>query len=583
MFFHYFKKYRTYYLIGIFSLVVVDSLEVVPPLLLKSVIDAVTERFAKPEFLLKIIAAYMGVALVQAFMRYLWRQYIIRTSMFASDDMRNELFTHITTLSPGFFRKRRVGDLVSLATNDIEAMRFALGPGALILVDALFYFLTIPPMMIYLSPKLAVIAFLPMLVLPYFTKKMEEIIEREYTIVQEKFSSITAHCQEALSGVRLVKGSALEQFKERELAALGRDYIDANVRSAKTQAFVNSGFEFFVTASTSLIFLLGGAQVIGERITLGVFVAFHKYIQKMSWPMEAFGLAVNIFQKSVASQKRVDEALTEKPELVSGPYAVQFEAVPALEVRNLSFTYPGSRNPSINSVSLLLEPGKRVGLAGRVGSGKSSLLHCLARRENVPKGTVFLGGLDLTDLPLETVRSTIGIVTQDTFLFSRTVEDNILYGSRWYNEKNRVIRRAMAERFAAAAHVDHDIARLANGYETRLGERGTNISGGQRQRVSIARALAAEPKILLLDDCLSAVDAETERALIASLKTATSGMSVFIVSHRLSSFDDLDAVLVIEDGRIVEKGTPKELRERSQQFAALTQELAKARELELLK
>lgn len=584
VFLHYFKKYRSYYLIGIISLVIVDSLEVVPPLLLKTVIDGVSDKSVTMDLLAKVVAAYMAVALVQAFMRYLWRQYIIRTSMFASHDMRSELFTHISTLSPGFFRKRRVGDLVSLSTNDIEAMRFALGPGALILVDASFYFLTIPPMMYYLSPKLTLIAFIPMLAVPFFVRKMEEIIEREYTVVQEKFSALTSHCQEALSGVRLVKGSALERFKEREFSGLGDHYIEANVKAAKTQALVSSGFEVFVTLSTVAIFLVGGAYVIGEKITLGVFVAFHKYIQKMSWPMEAFGLAVNIFQRSIASQKRVDEVLQEKAQLVSGPLNItSFPKVPTLSVRNLHFAFPNTTQPALNGISFDLEPGKRLGLAGRVGSGKSALLHCISRRESVGRGNIFLNDIDIVDLPLETVRATVGVVTQDTFLFSRSVEDNILYGSSWFHEKDKVGRRAMAERFARAAQVHEDIMRLPDAYETRLGERGVNISGGQRQRISIARALALDPKILLLDDCLSAVDSETERALIQSLKTATREMSVLIVSHRLSSFDDLDAVMMLHEGRILEQGAPSEMREKSNWYRSLSKEASKAKEMELLK
>ncbi len=584
VFFHYFGKYRKYYMVGIGSLVVVDSLEVVPPFLLKLVIDRLTSGQATASYLAQIVTIYLGVALVQAFMRYLWRHYIIRTSMFASNDMRNELFVHLSTLSPGFFRKRRVGDLVSLSTNDIEAMRFALGPGALILVDASFYFLTIPPMMFYLSPQLTAVAMLPLIAVPFLTRKMERVVEAQFRVVQERFSLLASHAQEALGGIRVIKGGALETLKEREFDRHGKSYIEANVAAARTQALFHVWLETFVVLATTLVFLVGGAFVIGEKITLGMFVAFHKYIQKLSWPMEAFGMAVNIFQRSVASQKRVDEVLNTEPEIVNGQAPAPADRhIPTLEVRGLSFSYPDSQRPAVDHVTFTVQPGRRVGLAGKVGAGKSSLLHCLARREAIPRGTVFLGGIDVVELPLEYVRSVVGLVPQEGFLFSRSVEDNILYGSRWFLETDRPARRAAAEKFARIAQVHDDVLRLSDGYDTRLGERGTNVSGGQRQRLSIARALAADPQILLMDDCLSAVDSETEHRLVASISEATKGISVVIASHRLSSFDNLDWILVLREGSVVEQGTPADLKSGSEVFSALYRQSEASKEMELLK
>ncbi|NUM88638.1 MAG: ABC transporter ATP-binding protein [Bdellovibrionales bacterium] len=560
VFFHYFRKYRKYYLVGITSLVIVDSLEVVPPYLLKLVIDRLTAGQATAAYLAQIVGIYMAVALVQACMRYLWRHYIIRTSMFASNDMRSELFVHLSTLAPGFFRKRRVGDLVSLSTNDIEAMRFALGPGALILVDASFYFLTIPPMMFFLSPKLTVVAMLPLIAVPFLTRKMEHVVEEQFRVVQDRFSLLASHAQEALGGIRVIKGGALEPLKEREFDRLGKSYIEANVAAAKTQALFYVWLEAFVVLATKLVFLVGGAYVIGERISIGVFVAFHKYIQKLSWPMEAFGMAVNIFQRSIASQKRVDEVLRVRPEIVGGTAAAPAgRHIPALEVRGLSFSYPDAQRPAVDGVSFAVRPGQRVGMAGKVGSGKSSLLHCLARREAIPRGTVFLGGIDVLDIPPEYVRSVVGLVPQEGFLFSRSVEDNILYGSRWFQETDKPARRAAAEKYARIAQVHDDVLRLTDGYETRLGERGTNVSGGQRQRLSIARALAAEPQILLMDDCLSAVDTHTESQILGYLEKALADKTAVIITHRIYSMLQFDKIIVLDNHRIAETGTHDEL------------------------
>ncbi len=543
---------------------IVDGLEALPPLLLLKAVDGITEMPYGDELktlLLKIAAAYMLIAILQGFMRYLWRRYIIRTSMFASNDMRNELFIHLSSMAPGFFKKRRVGELVSLSTNDLEAVRFALGPGALVLFDALFYFLAIPPIMIWLSPKLTLIAFIPLFFVPWFVRKMESRIQKHFHDVQESFSTLAAHCQEALGGVRVIKGCSLEAIKGKEFAHLSDAYVAANMRSVRTQATLTTVLEAIVSSSTILLFLVAGSYVIGEKISLGVFVAFQKYIQKMSWPMEAFGMAANIFQRSIASQKRVDEVLNEKSPIVDpeNPKKIAKESVPALEVRNLSFQYPGAPKPSLENISFTLPPGKRLGLAGGVGSGKSTLLACLARMEPVPRGTIFFDGIDVLDLPLTEVRRRIAFVPQESFLFSRSIEENVLYGSSDLDSAPAETKRTRTKEATRLASVDADVERLSGNYNTMLGERGVNLSGGQRQRLSIARAIARQPQILLLDDCMSAIDAETERSLVGGLVEASSGISLILASHRSSSFAHMDWLILLENGRISEQGKAAEL------------------------
>lgn len=570
----YFRKYRGYYLIGITSLVIVDGLEAVPPLLLLAAVDGITELPFGPELqalMLKLAGAYMGVAVAQGGMRYLWRRYIIRTSMFASNDMRDQLFTHLSTMAPGFFKKKRVGDLVSLSTNDIEAVRFALGPGALVLFDALFYFVAIPPIMLWISPKLTLIAFIPLCIVPFFVRKMESRIQKHFREVQDSFSTLASHCQEALGGLRVIKGSSLEPLKNAEFARLSSDYVSANLRSVRTQATLTTGLEAIVSTSTSLLFLVAGSHVIGEKISIGVFVAFQKYIQKMSWPMEAFGMAANIFQRSIASQKRVDQVLLEKSGILDPdrPAKLATEGVPAIEVRNLSFRYPGTARLALDNISFKIAAGARVGIAGGVGSGKSTLLACLARMEPVPKGTIFFDGVDVLDLPLTEVRRRIAFVPQESFLFSRTVEENVLYGSPESDGADADSKRAWAKRAAELASVDADIGRLPLGYQTKLGERGVNLSGGQRQRLTIARAIARKPQILLLDDCMSAIDAETERRLVGGILEASSGISMMLASHRTSSFGHMDWLLLMDEGRIAAQGPAGELARTSEAFAEL--------------
>jgi ATP-binding cassette subfamily B multidrug efflux pump len=559
--FRYFlRKYWRYYAVGIAALVIVDALEAIPPLLLKSAVDALTEPTAGlRRLLLELVALYLAISVVQGGMRYLWRRYIVRTSMMASHDMRVELFGHLTELPPSFFQKRRVGDLVSLSTNDIEAVRFALGPGALTIFDACFYFLIIPPIMFWISPKLTLIAFVPLLVVPFFVRKMEAQIQARFRVVQDRFSHLAASCQEALAGVRIVKGSALESFKEREVERLGQSYVEANMQAAVTQATLSTGLETILSVATTLLFLVGGSYVIGEKISLGVFVAFQRYVQKLQWPMEAFGLAANIFQRSVASQGRVDEVLNEAPPSAPARGATLPAHVPSIEINNLTFTYPGSPSPALREVSLKIPPGNRVGIAGGIGSGKSTLLQCLARSVTAPAGSVRFDGIDIARISLPETRHRIAFVPQESFLFSRTVEENILYGSAYLELADIPLRRERAREAARLASVDDDALRLPLGYETMLGERGTNVSGGQRQRLTIARAIARKPQVLLLDDCMSAIDAETEAKLVEGVLQASEGITLVIASHRISSFRRLDWLVLLENGRVTAQGKPEDL------------------------
>jgi ATP-binding cassette subfamily B multidrug efflux pump len=582
----FFAKYRKYYVYGILALVVVDGLEVLPPLLLKVAVDGVMEKAWGPELrwlLVKVVAGYLAVAFVQGYMRYLWRKFIIRTSMFASHDMRNDLFGHLTSMSPSFFQKKRVGDLVSLSTNDIEAVRFSLGPGALLLFDCLFYFLFIPPIMFWISPELALLSFLPLLVVPFFVRRMEGVIQKRFREVQDRFSDLASHCQEALGGVRVVKGSALEVFKEREFSRHGENYRAANVRSARSQAFLTVGLETILSISTTMIFLMGGAYVIGEKVSLGVFVAFQRYIQKMSWPMEAVGLAANIFQRSLASQKRVDEVMLQNSGVLepSAPRRLEAESVPSVSVRGLSFTYPGSARPALDGISFELAAGRRIGIAGGVASGKSTLLACLARMLPATPGTVFFDGVDVTSLPLSEVRRRIAFVPQESFLFSRSIEDNVLYGSADFALSGEE-RLAAARRAGRMAAVDADLMRLPLGYSSTLGERGANLSGGQRQRLTIARAIARGPQVMLLDDCMSAIDSETERRLLGGILEASAGISLVIASHRASTFRALDWVIVLENGRIVAQGKPGELLRTNEVLAEMARQ-ERLEEMDLLK
>lgn len=561
-FVYFIKKYRFYYIVGSLAVLGVDFLEIFPPLILKNVIDQMTTLNATATFLLTMACLYVSVAAGQALMRYLWRMFLVRTSMRAGHDMRVQLYNHLTTLSPGFFKKKRVGDLVSLNSNDIEMVRFALGPGFLIFIDCFCYFITIPPIMFYLSPKLALVTLAPMMLVPIIMYKMERLIHDRYKVVQDRFADLSSHGQESLMGVRVVKGNALETRKEKEFSVLGLRYIKANLRSRITESSLTMILEFVISISITLLFVVGGLLVIQESITIGAFVAFQRYINRMVWPMEGLGLAVLFFERAFAAEKRLQNVRNVKPEINRPKEDICIKGIhqPQIELRNFTFTYPGDSKPTLKNINLHIEPGKKIGIVGRVGSGKSTLLACIARLEAVPREMIFFDGIDINDIDPTLIRKKIALVSQEPFLFSESVENNIVYGNSLFESKiSEKERASIAWHAAESAKVRNDLKQLPDKLKTVLGERGVNLSGGQKQRLTIARAIAQETDILMFDDCLSAVDSETESALVDTLDVASSGKTLILTSHRFSSLEKLNQIIVLDEGEVVENDSPENL------------------------
>lgn len=577
----YLWKYKRFYFVGLVSLLVVDILEIFPPLILKSLVDGLS-KIGSPSFsklVLESAVFYVLVAFGQGAMRFAWRKFIIQTSMLASHDMRIELFDHLLTLSPGFFKKKKIGDLVSLATNDIEAVRFSLGPGTLIFFDALLYFLTIPPIMLWISPKLTVLSLVPLLLTPFFVRIMEKVIQKKFLAVQNSFAQLAAQCQESLSGIRLIKAGAIEENKEKEFTHYGKDYLDKNIAAVKSQAQLNMGLDSFLSISTTILFLIGGAAVLQDSISVGVFVAFQRYIQKMTWPMEAFGMALNIFQRAFAAQKRVDESAQTLPTIVDGPDTTKISLHPSIEVKNLSFSYDSGHSYTLKNISFSIQPGEKVGIAGGIGSGKSTLLSCLARLEPIHHNSIYFDKIDITSVPITETRNKISYVPQESFLFSRNLYENILYGRDFSYIENQ---EQETMKFAEIAAINNEIKKFPNQYQSILGERGLNISGGQRQRISIARALARKKSILLLDDCLSAIDSVTEEALIKNLLHFGKELTLILSTHRISTFKHFDKILVLKNGELIDSGKPSKLLQSNEELIRLQKKQA-VEELGLLR
>lgn len=570
-------KYRGLVALGLFSLLVVDGLEVLPPIFLKRAVDLVSSDATGQLRMLAVMAgAYLVVSFFQALGRYGWRMYLIRASMYSGRDLRTRFARHLFGLSSSFFDRTKIGDLMTLATSDVEAVRAMLGPGLLTLADSFFGFVTIPFAMIWLSPKLALLAFLPLPIIPWLVMRNEREIHRRYEKVQEAFGDISAMVQENLNGVRVVKGFAKEATQMERFRKAGAEFVQLNLHLARVQTAFGPTLDFTMSLGLVALLFVGGRYLIHgssveSAITLGTFVAFQRYIQKMVWPMAAFGMAVSSYQRAVSSSERLGGVFAQATDVPESPsatlpgaqlaaHATGWKTPGGVEMRNLSFRFPNSARDEnsyvLRDISLKIEPRERVAFIGTIGAGKSALLSLLPRLYPVSSGMLFVDGVDVNDWPIDELRRQVGYVGQDVFLFSETVIENLAYGLA---ERALLTNTPMIEQATQLAFVHEEVLGLAGSYRTRLGERGVNLSGGQKQRLTIARALAKQPSILVLDDALSSVDVQTEEKILEGLRSRAGRNTEIIAAHRISTIKDADRIVVIEGGTIRQIGTHADL------------------------
>ena len=547
------KKYKRYFIIGTLSLIAVDIINIFPPLIIKRAIDVFST-----EVNLSKIAVLSGlfilVSLSQGVCRYLWRIHFIGTSFRCDYDLRMAFFGHIETLSQKFFQKYKTGDLMSRATNDIGAVRMAVGPGLLIGLDAIFYFFVVPPIIIYLSPKLSLYTFLLMPLTPYIAYKIKDVIDKRFRDVQEQFSRISEKVQENTSGIRIVKSFNMSRQEERLLRNLCKDFMKKNLKLAIPQSLLGPVFEYITYMGVILLLFMGGKMVIEGAITLGTLVAFQRYISMMVWPMTAIGWCLSLLQRGNASMKRIDEVMDERSEIISKADAARlFVPKGEIEFRDINFQYDNQKEWILKGITLKIVAGQRVAIVGPIGSGKSTLASMLSRMIPVSDRSLFIDGVDINTIDIKILRKYIGYVPQDTFLFSERITDNLLFGVETADGSNDV------GELARMAAIESEIQELPYQYESYLGERGINLSGGQKQRITIARALAINPNIFILDDCLSAVDARVEQTIIRNILKKFPDRTLLVVTHRLPAVRDFDMIVVMQDGMIVEKGTHEQL------------------------
>jgi ATP-binding cassette subfamily B protein len=490
--------------------------------------------------------------------------YLIRASMMAGRDIRERFAKHLFGLSVSFFDKRGIGELMSMATSDVESIRQSMGPGLLTFADALFYFFTVPVAMYLLSPRLTLLAFLPLPIIPWLVMRNEREIHERYEESQEQFSAISALVQEGLTGIRVVKAFGKEDVQNRRMLDAGREYMRRNLKLARVYTSFGPTLDFTMSLGLVLLIFVGGGTMIsaGEAaISLGTFVAFQRYIQKMVWPMAAIGMAANFYQRAVTSSGRIKEIEAVKSDVPEAPAPrlpadfrpTGWKTRGKVELRDLSFRFPGMERDVLKNVSLTIEPGERVAFVGTIGAGKSALLSLLPRLYPVGRGMLLVDDVDVNDWPLAELRRQVGYVSQDVFLFSESVVENVAYGLQEWMARDGI------EEAARLAAVHEDVLGFVDSYKTRLGERGLNLSGGQKQRLTIARALAKQPAILVLDDALSSVDVQTEEKILRGLRARPGRNTEIIAAHRISTIRDADRIAVLESGVIRQLGTHSEL------------------------
>ncbi len=570
------KKYKKYFIFGVSSLIVVDVLNIIPPLLIKEAVDILTAEgsFTKIAY---ISGIYVLISLIQGTGRYLWRTNFIGTSFRCDYDLRMAFFKHTETLSQSFFQKYKTGDLMSRATNDLNAVRMAVGPGLLIGLDAIFYFFLIPPIVIYLSPKLAFYTFLPLPLMPYFAYKIKNTIDKRFKIVQEQFSNISEKAQENISGIRVVKGFNMSKQEEGKFGKLCKDFMRKNLSLALPQSLLGPVFEYITYLGLIILLLVGGNMVLEGTITLGTLIAFQRYLSKMVWPMTAVGWCLSLFQRGKASMKRVEEVMDISPEIVSSKSVIKnIQPTGKIDFRDLSFGYNEHNDIVLQNVNLNIIPGQKVAITGPVGCGKTTLVNLIPRILPAKDNKIFIDDIDINRMDVKELRKHIGFVSQDTFLFSEKIKNNISFGNPDMFDERKV------REFADISMISKEIEALPEGYDSYLGERGVNLSGGQKQRISIARALAIDPRILILDDCLSGVDARTEEAIIKNISEAVKQKTLIVVTHRIPAIKEFDLIVVMQEGRIVEQGTHQELNERKGIYKSLYEKEVIKENLEII-
>lgn len=583
----YYRPYRGRLAWGLLCVVVAGALGSINPTLLRHGIDGMRPG-ASLETAWQVAAAMLGVSLIGGIFRFGMRDALNSLSRQIEYDMRNDLLQHVLSLDAGWFARNRTGELMARLTNDLSAVRMAAGPAVMYLVNTIVGGVMALGFMLSIEPRLTGLALLPMLPLPIVMVRLGRRVHARFEEVQEHFGAMTTRVQENLAGTRIVRAYRQEAPEERRWSAMSEEYFARNMQLAQLQALMSPTFALLGGIGGVVVLGVGGTLVVREVITVGAFVAFGMYLTMLIWPMIALGWVFNLFQRASASVQRLEQVFDARPSITS-PAAPR--SLPpstggrTIEYRDVGFRYPlppgatGEARWVFRHVTFTVRAGETLGIVGATGSGKSALLDLLPRTWDPDEGEIRIDGVPIRELALEALRGELGVVPQDTVLFSDTIRRNLAYGLPTGDVADGAFERSRSGGGAGGGAVEGEVAgavegavegaviRAADvsqltetirdfpgGFETLLGERGINLSGGQKQRAALARALARRPSIVLLDDALSAVDTHTEEAILRGLRTALSGRTALIASHRASAIREADHIIVLDEGRVVEEG-----------------------------
>ena len=559
---YYFGLYRTRLTLGALCVIGSAVFSLLKPLIIGNAVNTLGGTFSRG-VLVRYGLMLVGASAVEGVFLYLQRSIIIGVSRHMEYDMRNDFYGHLQKLPIRFYHGQRTGDLMSRATNDLASVRMLIGPAVMHSFSSLLIVGGAFVMMLRIEPSMALVALLAVPVVAGLVKYFGERIHIRSKAVQDYFGDISARVQENLAGVRVVRAFTREQNEMEMFKTMNREFVTRNRSLIRLTATFYPALHALVGVMFVFVFFVGSRKLIAGTMTLGSFVAFQFYLGRMIWPLIALGWVMNLFQRGMASMKRLHEIWSVPPE-VDAAQPVDVEPTGELEIRDLSFRYEtaGEGHYALRNINLTVRPGQTIGIVGRTGSGKSTLLALLTRAFEPPPQSIFLDGIPVETFPVRQLRDRIGMVPQETFLFSESIAENIRFGRADATDED-------IERAAAQAGLTSDVAAFPQGLKTMIGERGITLSGGQKQRTAIARALVRDPMMLILDDSLSAVDTQTEERILNALRTFRQGRTVLIVSHRVSSVKDADHIVVLDDGRIVERGSHESLVEKGGYYADL--------------
>lgn len=559
----YFIKYKWRFILGVFFVAISNIFAVFPALLVGMSFDVVKEQVeavrsgAQEDFsllgatLLKYGLYLIGVALLKGLFTFFKRQTLIVMSRHIEFDLKNEIYQQYQRLSPAFYKRNNTGDLMNRISEDVSKVRMYLGPALMYSIDLVVLIITVVSAMLMINVKLTLYTLAPLPVLALAIYYVSHIINKKSEQVQRQLSGMSTFVQEAFSGIRVLKSFVREEESIRSFEKECEDYKDKNLSLATTNALFFPLMILLIGVSTIFTIYIGGMEVIEGTVSMGAIAMFVIFINQLTWPFAAIGWVTSLVQRAAASQERINEFLREQPEIVN-PSTDDFQLQGKVEFKSVSFRYPDTGTLALDNVSFTIQPGETLAVIGKTGAGKSSIAYLMGRLYDANAGEVLIDDKPITEVNLTQLRQQIGYVPQEAFLFSDTIEQNIAFG------KPEASHEEVLEA-ARTADLHENIKNFPEGYKTKVGERGITLSGGQKQRVSIARAVLKAPQLLVFDDCLSAVDTETEESILKNLKKVMQKRSALIISHRASSVKHADYILVLDHGKVVEEGKPSDL------------------------